>query len=428
MHYRIPIFLALTTAIFGQGLDKNQLFDIYSPVGDTRTCVNSVKDLLNASYQNYPSIKASKQMLLGAKAQVESANWNYFPTPSVDFSQKSGRNGTTFRLDQPLWTGGKLDAASEFALSKEDEAQYSLGENAYLLSEKVINVLQNYIRADGEIKGFKQGKVQLESFSDMLERRIEAGVSSESDRELLSARIAQIDSDIITAQAKYQMAQSQLNLLTGRPLQCAIGFTENARIKQDIKLEKLEQELVNNHPTLKKLEAQIAMAQAEKKSTDAAIMPNVSLRAEHQQGSVYANDIESDTLVYVNVSYSPGAGLSSLSNMESATYKVLQVKDELQAKERELMSVAIADYSDYRTAKSTLISVEQTIRSTQKVLDSYTRLFITGKRQWLDLVNISREVTQNKISLANLKAILIASFYRLELQMGNIDFENMGKR
>jgi len=405
-------------------LDKKIIFDIYSPVGNTHTCAKSVKDLLNASYQNYPSIKASRQMILGAKAQVESTKWNYFPTPSVDFSQRSRRSGTTLRLDQPLWTGGKLDAASEIAASKEEEAEYTLGENAYLLSERVINVLQNYIRADGEIKGFKQGKVQLESFSEMLDRRIEAGVSSESDRELLNARIAQIDSDIMTAQSQYQMSQSQLNLLTGRPLQCGIGFKEYKRIKQDITLEKLEDALLKNHPALKKLEARIAMAQAEKKSTDAAIMPNVSFRAEHQQGSIYSNDIDSDTLVYINVSYTPGAGLSAMSNMESATYKVLQAKDELNARESELLDTAIADYSDYRAAKSRLESVQQTIRSTQNVLESYTRLFITGKRQWLDLVNISREVTQYKISLANLKSVLIASFYRLELQMGNIDFEN----
>lgn len=427
MYYHFVIFLALTIGIFGQGVEKKMTFDIYAPVGDTLMCVTSVKSLLDASYQNYPSIQASRQMILGAKAGVESAKWNYFPTPSVEFSQRSGRNGTTLRLDQPLWTGGKLDAASDLALSRENEAEHSLYENAYILSERVISVLQEYIRADGEIKGFMEGKEQLESFSEMLNRRIEAGVSSESDRELLNARIAQIDSDIMMAQSRYQMSQSQLKLLTGRSHLCGIAFKEDRRIKQDITLEQIEETLSKNHPALKKLEARISMAQAEKKNADAVIMPNVSLRAERQQGSVYTNDIDSDTLVYVNVSYSPGAGLSSFSNMESAKYKVLQAEDELKTKERELMDIAIADYSDYRTAKSRLESVQQTIISTQNVLESYTRLFITGKRQWLDLVNISREVTQYKVSLANLKAVLIASFYRLELQMGNIDFGHGGK-
>ena len=39
------------------------------------------------------------------------------------------------------------------------------------------------------------------------------------------------------------------------------------------------------------------------------------------------------------------------------------------------------------------------------------RLFITGKRQWLDLVNASREVTQSQISLATLRAVFVTSAY-----------------
>ena len=67
------------------------------------------------------------------------------------------------------------------------------------------------------------------------------------------------------------------------------------------------------------------------------------------------------------------------------------------------------------------------IESSEKVLDSYKRLFIAGKRQWLDLVNASREVTQNYISLATLRAMLISSSYRLAVQAGKIDFENSGR-
>ncbi|MDD3602827.1 MAG: TolC family protein [Sulfurovum sp.] len=422
-YYTIIIFLALSTGIFGQSEEK-VMIEAYNPIGDTSTCVKDVQALLNESYQNYPSIHASKQMIFGAKAEVESAKWNYFPTFSTDFSQRSRQHGTTVRLDQPLWTGGKLDAANELAASKENEAQYTLDENAYTLAEKLLSILQNYIEADGEIKSFKEGIDQLESFSKMLERRIEAGISSEADRELLHTRITQIETDLMNAQAKHEIAKSQLKLLTGQPLQCAIGFDALRKIQQEISLDKMQENLLDNHPLLKKFEAKITMAQAEKKNAEAAIMPNVSLRAEYRQGSIYENDIEDDTMAYINVSYAPGAGLSSISNIERAKYKVLQAQDELKTKEQELTNILIADYLDYRTAKDRIQNVQKTIRSSQKVLASYIRLFIAGKRQWLDLVNMSRELTQNKILLANLKAAMISSFYRLELQTGNIDVGN----
>jgi adhesin transport system outer membrane protein len=64
--------------------------------------------------------------------------------------------------------------------------------------------------------------------------------------------------------------------------------------------------------------------------------------------------------------------------------------------------------------------MSETIHSAQAVFDSYTRLFIAGKRQWLDLVNSSRELTQYKTSLADLESSLQASAYQLALKRGQI--------
>ena len=425
MRFYSVFVLWLSTFLYGGTVS----LDVYSPAGSDQSCVKHVKTLLEATYRHYPSIHGSKQLLLGANAQVESAKWNYFPTPSVDTSQGAGnRYGATLRLDQPLWTGGKLEALSDIAAARRDEAEYTLGESGYALSEKFLSVLQNYVQADGEIRGFKEGQKQLERFSKMLDKRMEAGVSSESDGELLDSRIFQIESDLIMAESRYEMARSQLELLIGQPVKCAIGFKKDRLLKQNMSLAQMKEALVNTHPTLKKLQAQIGIAYAEKKSTDAVIMPNVSLRAEHQRGSLTEDHVPNKNLLYVALTFNPGAGLSSLSNMESAKYKILQAKDALSTKELELSDTLVTDYMNYRSAMNRMESTKRTIEASEKVLDSYTRLFIAGKRQWLDLVNTSRDVTQNYISLATLRAMLITSSYRLALQTGKIDFELQGTR
>ena len=83
---------------------------------------------------------------------------------------------------------------------------------------------------------------------------------------------------------------------------------------------------------------------------------------------------------------------------------------------------------NYHSAFDRIGSTKKSIEASQKVLASYKRLFIAGKRQWLDLVNTSRELTQYHIGLATLRASLITSSYRLALQTGNIDFELEGNR
>ena len=402
--------------------------DIYKSAGENKSCKRQISSLLQQAYNHYPSITASEQMLLGAQAQIEGAKWNYFPTPSIDFSQgHAGRRGETYRIDQPLWTGGKLDALNDLAYARGDEAQYTLKESGYALSQQVLGVVELMIKSDGEIKAFERGKKDLESLSKMLERRVEAGVSSETDSDLVQSRIFQIESDLMTAQQRYKMAKRQLQLLTGRTTSC-LKFKNDSYLKVKNSLDSMLSRMLQTHPSLKKKTAQVAIAKAEKKSADAVVMPNISLRAEHQRGSLYQDFPEKDdTLAYVAVSFNPGAGLSSLSNIESAKYKMMQAQDEYRTKEQQLNDELIRYYTDYKTAVNNLESIKRTIRSSQKVLDSYTRLFLAGKRQWLDLVNMSREVTMNYVSLASLRAMMIVSSYRLALQTGRIRLDKKGR-
>ena len=402
--------------------------DIYKPAGENKSCNKEISSLLAAAYRHYPSITASEKMVLGAQAQVESAKWNYFPTPSVDLSQGTGGRGQTYRLDQPIWTGGKLDALSDIAYARSDEAKHTLGESSYALAEKVLLVLQYYIQADGEIKAFTEGKEDLENMAEMLERRVGSGISSESDQYLINSRIYQIEGDLMTAVQRHEMATSQLELLIGRKMNCGLVFKKDRILKKKISLRQTEEAMLHTHPTLKKMTAQVDIANAEKSSADAIIMPTVSLRAEHLRDSLYENNpTDNDTLVYVAVSFNPGAGLSSLSNIESAKYKILQAQDERRTREQELKDALVRDYTDYMSASNRLESMLGMIESSEKVLESYKRLFVAGKRQWLDLVNASREVTQNYIALATLRATLISSSYRLAIQAGKIEFENSGR-
>jgi adhesin transport system outer membrane protein len=413
MRYSLYLFLTLFSTLCAND-------DLHVGADHKSACVYSVETLINASFKSYPSIQASRQSIQGANAQVEGAKWNYFPTPSIDLSQSSGRTGTTIRLDQPIWTGGKIDAAYDIALSQKNESEAALDESGYALIDNLLRVLQNYIQADESIYALEDGKKQLELFEEMLSRRIEAGVSSLADRELIKSRLAQINADLTVALSKRKTSLSQMELLTGNHLECAIGFKNQKVLNQSMPIDQMVEKMNATHPSLKRLSEQIKTAEAQKAKAKAAIWPNVSLRAEHQSGSVYYDQASSNNLVYVAVQASPGAGLSAISNIESAESKVLQVQFDKLTKEHELSDALMQDFDNYHAAMDRIDGMHKTIDASQNVLESYTRLFVAGKRQWLDLVNSSREVTQNKMALADLKATLVASAYRLALKSGEI--------
>ena len=86
----------------------------------SEVCKTNSDELLSLLLSNHPSIKMSQEMIKGAQERVDSAFWGFFPTPSVDVSAKDSDSYTTVaRLDQPVWTGGKLTSNYDIATSKE---------------------------------------------------------------------------------------------------------------------------------------------------------------------------------------------------------------------------------------------------------------------------------------------------------------------
>lgn len=118
-------------------------------------CSTQSNDLLQQLVQNHPTIKMSQEAIKVAKERVDSAFWGFFPTPSVDVSSRdSDRYTTTARLDQPIWTGGKLMSKYDMANSQEQENFFALQENSYTLIENFLSILESYMQAQSNIELF----------------------------------------------------------------------------------------------------------------------------------------------------------------------------------------------------------------------------------------------------------------------------------
>jgi adhesin transport system outer membrane protein len=83
----------------------------------------SLPELIEGVLASHPSLRAQKALGESPKNAVEGAKWQFFLTPSIGFEQANtgssdpnypsygDKNVTTLRLQQPLWTGGRLTAS-----------------------------------------------------------------------------------------------------------------------------------------------------------------------------------------------------------------------------------------------------------------------------------------------------------------------------
>lgn len=393
----------------------------------SEVCKTDSDEMLSQLLLNHPSIKMSQEAVKGAQYKVDSAFWNYFPTPSVDVSARDeGRNTTVARVDQPLWTGGKLSSKYDIATSREKENIFQLQETSYNLIEDYLNILESYLQSKANIVDLQDGADTLNKFKEMLDRRMEAGVSALSDKELLSARIEQINSDMILAKNRFKVATLQLELLLDRKIDCDIDLRYINRLHAANIDESIER-LLSFHPSLKKVSSQIETSKYELDNTEASIMPDVSARFEHRNGDLYNKDYDrrnDQNIVYVAFRATTNAGLSSMSEIQASKIKIKEIEYKKKSIEKELIDGLLSDYNSYEIANSRMDIVKQSIVSAQNVLDSYTRLFLVGKRQWLDLVNTSRELMQYKMELSNLATTKTVLAYKLALKNGQIDLLN----
>ena len=401
---KLPIFFGLLVSSF-----------IVNAADIKQLCTTEFQDLLAEGLRTHPSITVSKKLVLGSELQVDIARWGYFPTPSVNISGSSSNASTTLRLDQPLWAGGKIDASRDKAKALNDEANFSYALSQFNLIEDYLNALQKYLQAQNKIDILNVSVTELKSMMETVDRMIIAGELSVADKNLLNTIISDVYSSLEITQAEFDVAKIQLEILTGYKVRCNIASAEKEIFPDKINLELLVNETLNSHPELKILTAQIEAAKADVDSAESKLWPTLKLRGEHTKGSLYkSNDSnKEDSLIYLMLEMSTGAGASALNNIERSKINVLKVKSQKLSKEKVIVDQLMNNYTRFVAVKTNIELLSNDIKIAEKVYESNKRLFFLQQKKWLDVVNALSKLNIKKIS----KAQLISEFKALEMKL-----------
>lgn len=394
------------------------IFSIISISADT-----NFEDLVSKVINNHPSVAMSKETIKSSQEGINSAMWQYFPTPSVELSKGSNSNQTVAKLEQALWTGGKLDANYNKALSSEKEALFELEEKKYKLIEMILTHSQNYVQAKYSKEALLSGLERLESFSSMIDRKITVGLSTIADKRLLESRLTQIKSDLISVEHKQKTALKQISLLLGEEI-TQINFTDNIAL-EDIDTLELVSQIDEVNPTLHRYDEKIKNAIYEIDIQKSSLYPTLTLSAEHRKGDIYTDNYNtSNNAVYLKLQSQFGAGLSSLSNIKQAKIELQRLKYEKQTTQNELVDTFWQDYNNMLVSKNKIGNSKLNKELSKEVFNSNKRLFLADRKQWLDLVNSSKEVMDIDIALADSKVMYMISKYKVALISGLIDLDS----
>lgn len=116
-----------------------------------------------------------------------------------------------------------------------------------------------------------------------------------------------------------------------------------------------------------------------------------------------------------------GAGLSALSEINSASIYLDSLIYSQKAIKQDIQQRFTAQWNSYVSstkmmAKSRLINQNQAA-----LLNSNNRLFIVGRRSWLELLNAVKETEQAEYNISDLQAKIYTAIFRLYILSDNIN-------
>lgn len=371
-----------------------------------------VSGLIREALQHHPALRAQASAQEAARAGVEGAQWQYWPTPSIGAEQANSNNDptyrgdrivTTLRLQQPLWTGGRLDGNLDKAEAQARVAEADLEATRQQIALRVIQAWSDAAAAQIKVAAYEQGRDVHARLLGLVERRTREGASAQADIDLARSRLDGTDADLASAHAQRATALDKLRLLTGRPVSAGelgnVSGTLPPALTQ--KIDELLTAARAQSPQLVKAHAHVQIAEAEVTLAKATLSPEVHLRVERQYGSFNLPGQYPQNRIFIGVSTAFGGGLSSLSGLDGARARRRAAQDDIQTQQLAVDEQVHGDATLSRTSGERRARLERARFSSAEVAASWERQFLAGRKQWQDLMNAAREQMQNDIQLAD---------------------------
>ena len=392
----------------------------------------TLPELVQSSLASHPSVRSQEALFRAAQAGVDSARWQFFPTPSVgveqvsasgsDFSYANGdKNVSTLRLQQPLWTGGRLTAGLEKAQASGVLSQASV---QVARQELAVRVVQAYAEwYGGTLKAVAYDK-SLQShlrLQQQINRRIEEGVSPQSDRTLVLGRIEQTRTELIVAEGQQRTALSRLSQLLGRPVTSAeLALSLPKPQALDAAQTMVDQALAGS-PSVARMVANARIQEIEIDERTASLSPEVYLRMERQYGNFNVPNRAPENRIFFGISSSFGAGLSVLSTVDTARARYDAALADLDTARISLSEEVFGGHVQAATSQRRLLRLQASLLSAEAVSQAWSQQFLVGLKSWLDVMNAARELAQVEVQIADVSTEQLLLSWRLSILARGVD-------
>jgi len=382
-----------------------------------------LKTAVIETLRNNPLLVSAASSRVAAGYLKEAAEWQRYPKFSANLlpnliSSNSVGTGSSIAIEQPLWAGGRIDGQISNASFQETASRLAESELRRKLIEQSAVAYFTLLRSQERFRIVEGGASIFEGLVGYVERRMEAGAASSSDAEYAHSRLAQIIVMKEQVRAELERAKADFQAVTVTEFDFAMSQEVPPYTKAID--DTLIQTYLSFSPLIAQRKAEVDAALATVEVRKASIFPTVALRVERVQSALPGGVVLEDNRIGLTFQYVPDAGLASLSLIKEAESKVDAARAEVQKVEVDVKMAVKTTIADFKTASGQIKALQEQVQTVAKSAKSFLRQFESGRKTWIDVLNIHRELIDVETALSRAKLLLEQSQIRFMANSGEL--------
>ena len=383
---------------------------------------------LQATSSNHPALASESAKVLAADYAASAERTQWYPSLSVQAQQftSGGRSSLSgedltrpaiVRIRQPLWSFGRIENSIAVA-----NAGLNTGKADRLRVHRQLleATAAAYAAVRGSTLQINIAQANVAEHDKLLERirgRVRGQLASSADERLATTRLLQAKGELMRATSELEGRREELIGFT----QVAVGTSQPvpSELLRLAEGNELIDDALDEHAEVRLRQLQLAEATAEVKSVRRSSMPTIYLQADRLNDQPALVDDNQVSLVFEASLDSFGFGTrrrtgAAQAREQAAEAEVTATKVELR---RELRALQRS-----RRLQSELIELHQQARDDlEALLASYQSQYESGTKSWLDLLNIQRELFDQRRQLVQARSDWIIQSLQLRARTGGLD-------
>lgn len=373
-----------------------------------------LQDALRLAVTQHPTVAMRASQRDAAAEALDAAGRGRYPAFSGQTGKDAaGKNVFTLRIEQAVWTGGRItgeiagaDAALRGAAATVTESQQDI-----LL--RTVSAYAELGRYDASASAARANVAEHERLYRLIGHRIDNQITSSSDGLLAEARLSQARAEFSQFNALRIRARARLGELVGTAVDAIAP--EPLRQGRPASLEAALEAATAFSPVLKRLAAQEDGADADIQVRRGQALPQVKLRHDRTQGGD-----QPGSQTFLMLEYQSGAGLASLAAVRASEARRQAARAERQAALRDVVDAVGSDWADLASFEAQAHELHAQVAATTRVFESFVRQYAVGRKSWIEVLNAQRETSQARYAHADAAWSGWRAALRLQIATGQL--------